>query len=272
MLKLRPLATSIRLNTSSTFSSVALCTTTIAPRCEYSCGSWCSNPLPTWSASSDCKTAASNCLLQVAGCFAHAKFPDSLKCFDYASWCQSVSTYCSTTCAWGLCSKGDCTSKHPPAGNPGTPTTSVYICPLTTAPTTAKPSSKPTTTTCTSVPVPTSSNICQQPNNPSRGYTSNSPCGGIALPCLTCNNIQSDYNAGNCFKLYTSKDSSSCSSYTKPSCRQGCKDACLAQYNSCIGTYAESCKPNLEKREASANPQWGWGGSSARTSTMTAWP
>jgi hypothetical protein len=159
----------------------------------------------------------------------------------------------------GLCSKGDCTSKHTPAGNPGTPTTSVYTCPPTTAPTTAKPGSKPTTTTCTSVPVPTSSNICQQPNNPSKGYTSKSPCGGIALPCLTCNNIQSDYNAGNCFKLYTSKDSSSCSSYTKPSCRQGCKDACLAQYNSCIGNYAESCKSNRKKREASVNPQWGWG-------------
>jgi hypothetical protein len=108
--------------------------------------------------------------------------------------------------------------------------------------------------------VPTSSNICQQPNNPSKGYTSSSPCGGIALPCLTCNNIKSDYDAGSCFKLYTNQDSSKCSSYNKPSISQGCKDACLAQYNSCIGTYAESCKYGWkEKREASANPNWGSG-------------
>jgi transcription elongation factor len=90
--------------------------------------------------------------------------------------------------------------------------------------------------------VPTVSNICVQPHNPSKGYTRDSPCGGIELPCLTCNNIKAEFESGSQLKLYKSKDSSSCSKYNKPSVNQGCKDACLIQFNSCISTYAASCK------------------------------
>ncbi len=72
------------------------------------------------------------------------------------------------------------------------------------------------------------------------------------LPCLTCNNLWSDYNAGNPFKLYTSSDSSQCPSYERSGNEgphQGCRDACDSQYQGCMNTYAQSCKDN-----------WGLGG------------
>jgi len=101
---------------------------------------------------------------------------------------------------------------------------------------------KPTSTSC--VPIPTQSCICNQPSNPSKGYSSSSPVGSIPLPCLTCNNLYSDYSSGNWFKLYTESDSKSCGSYPKGSVPQGCKDSCDYQKQSCLNTYAESCKSN----------------------------
>jgi hypothetical protein len=65
---------------------------------------------------------------------------------------------------------------------------------------------------------------------------------------LTCNNVYSDYKAGNCFKLYTFADTNKCPSYSRSSPQQGCKDACDTQYNSCMNTYAQGCKNNGWKR------------------------
>ena len=209
------------------------------PTCEYKCGNWCSSPIPFFT----------SCELQLTSCILEAGFPASLECVEFSSWCTSLSSYCDSFCPGNFCSPDDCLSKYPPSGPPkpsATISTSVYTCPPQT---TAKPpsttSSIPSATSC--VPVPTNSNVCTQPNNPGYGYSSNSPVGGIALPCLTCNNLESDYNAGHPFKLYTSSDTTRCPSYQRngsdgPS--QGCQDACDTQYQGCINTYAQSCKNN----------------------------
>ena len=227
-------------------TTTSLCSTVVTtlptPTCEYQCGKWCSNPLPPFSDHPSCLTAASNCAIQLASCFLHAGFPESLECLEYSSWCSQVSSYCSSSCPGNSCSISGCKSKYPPSGPPAPPpsvTTSVFTC--SAAPTTTT-TSKSTSTSC--VPVPTSSCVCKQPNSPSKGYGSSSPVGSVTLPCLTCNNLHSDYNSGNWFKLYTSSDSSSCPSYPKGSVPQGCKSACDNQYSACLGTYAESCKSN----------------------------
>ncbi|KAH8658736.1 WSC domain-containing protein [Tricladium varicosporioides] len=236
-------------STSTTKTTASLCTSTTTisptPTCEYQCGSWCSNPLPNWSDKTSCMAAQSNCALQVTACFLNAGWPDSLKCFEFSSWCFSVQSYCNGYCPGGSCSKSGCKSKYPPNG-PSQPSasvsTSVYTCPPGTS--TAKPTSTQTPTSTSTVPVPTNTNICKQPNNPSKGYGSTSPVGDIPLPCLTCNNLYSDYYSGNPFKLYTSKQSSSCPSYGRNNPSQGCKDACDAQYSSCVNTYAQGCRTN----------------------------
>ncbi|KIM95067.1 hypothetical protein OIDMADRAFT_149202 [Oidiodendron maius Zn] len=230
----------------STKTTASLCTKTITetptPTCEYKCGNWCSHPLPPFNNEGDCLKAVSACSIQVASCFLEAGFPGSLECFEFSQWCESVSSYCGYYCPGNGCSLGGCKSKWPPSGGsppPYTITTSVYTCTPTTT-TQSTTTHKPTTTTC--VPVPTCSNICTQPNNPQKGYGTSSPVGGIPIPCLTCNNIQSDYNNGNCFKLYSNSDSSKCPSYQRSGCGQGCKDACDSQYQSCMDNYAQGCK------------------------------
>jgi hypothetical protein len=177
----------------------------------------------------------------------NAGWPASQNCFAFSNWCNSVSSYCSSSCPGGNCNLGGCKSKWPPVGPPPPATTyspTVYPCTQTTL-SKSTTTSKPTTTSC--VPIPTKSCICSQPHNPSKGYSSTSPVGSISLPCLTCNNLQSDYNSGNHFKLYTSSDSKSCSSYPHGSVPQGCKDSCDYQKQVCLGTYAESCKANSAK-------------------------
>jgi hypothetical protein len=193
----------------------------------------------------------------------NAGWPGSLDCFSFSSWCSSVSTYCGGSCPGGSCSKSGCTSKYPPSG-PSPPSntysTSVYTCPPASTPP-VKPtttSSKPATST-SCVPVPTNSNICTQPNNPGKGYTSSSPVGNIPLPCLTCNNVYSDYQRGNCFKLYSNADTNQCPSYGRSQGGQGCKAACDNQYNTCMNTYAQGCKSNT----------WNWGTSDTYSSAST---
>jgi len=144
-----------------------------------------------------------------------------------------------------------CTTKYPPPPPPSHPSatvsTSVYTCPPASS--TAKPStttSKPATSTKSCLPIPTCSNMCAQPHNPNKGYSYNSPVGSIPIPCLTCNNLQSDFN-NNPFKLYNNPKSENCPSYPRggnggPG--KGCKDACDNQYTSCMNTYAEGCKSN----------------------------
>ncbi|PQE13221.1 hypothetical protein CJF30_00003133 [Rutstroemia sp. NJR-2017a BBW] len=230
---------------STTKTSVSLCTSTTSivptPTCEYKCGNWCSNPIPTFTDKNSCLTAAGSCAVQLTSCLLGAGFPSALQCLSFASWCQNVASYCTSYCPGNSCSVSGCKGKYPPTGPSPPPvsySTSVYTCPATLKTTTT--SSKPSSTSSI-VPVPTCSNICVQPNNPSKGYGSSSPVGNIPLPCLTCNNLQQDYNAGYPFKLYTNKDSGSCGSYTRPNCGQGCKDACDTQYTSCVNTYAQSC-------------------------------
>ncbi|KAI6710688.1 hypothetical protein JHW43_006802 [Diplocarpon mali] len=236
---------------SSTKTSASLCTSTVTvsptATCEYKCGNWCSNPIPAFTDKFSCWEAFSSCTVQVASCFLQAGFPDSLNCFEFSSWCISVSQYCTSYCPGKKCSKQGLRSKYPPSG-PSPPSatisTSVYTCPAPTA----KPSATSTTATSTSyVPVPINMNICNQPNNPRKGYGSNTPVGGIALPCLTCNNMYSEYKDGFHFKLYTSPKSEDCPSYPRSGnsgLSHGCQDACDSQYKSCVNTYAQGCKDN----------------------------
>ncbi|RDW71276.1 hypothetical protein BP6252_07839 [Coleophoma cylindrospora] len=234
--------------TIATSTTASLCTTTVTisptPTCEYQCGGWCSAPMPDFSDKTSCSTAAEWVAVQVASCFVQAGWPASLQCFDFAGWASSIKTYCSSACPGGNCSKGSCKKQYPPSG-PAAPsstvTTSVYTC----AP--AKPTTTSFTTTTsatTSVPVPTNSNICTQPSNSRYGYSGSSPVGNVPMPCLTCNNLKSDFNAGNVFKLYTHPDTTKCGSYKKPSCASACQDSCDAQYASCKTTYANSCSSN----------------------------
>ncbi|EKD12406.1 WSC domain-containing protein [Drepanopeziza brunnea f. sp. 'multigermtubi' MB_m1] len=231
----------------SAYCNTPFITSSPTPTCEYRVGKWCSNPLPAFYDKSSCWAAFSSCTVQAASCFLKAGFPASMNCFQFSSWCTSVGSYCSNYCPGISCSKDGCRSKYPPSG-PARPSsivsTSVYTCPAPTA----KPSTTSATPTLTSyIPIPTNSNICVQPNNPRKGYSSDSPVGGIGLPCLTCNNMLSGFMAGFPFKLYTSARSEDCPSYPRygnngPS--KGCQDACDSQYNSCVDTYAQGCRNN----------------------------
>jgi hypothetical protein len=123
--------------------------------------------------------------------------------------------------------------------------TIVYTCSASSASSTKASSTSTTSTSTSCVPIPTTSNICVQPHAPAKGYSSTAPVGGIALPCLTCNNLYTDYFT-NPFKLYTSSESKDCKSYKsdKNAITQACQDACDSQYASCTNTYAQSCKSN----------------------------
>ncbi|KAJ8065071.1 hypothetical protein OCU04_005784 [Sclerotinia nivalis] len=226
-------------------TSSTLCTSTTnitpTPTCEYKVGNWCSNPLPPFSDQNTCFTSSNTCLVQLTSCLLSAGFPGSLQCLQFSTWCQQISSYCLSYCPGSSCSNTGYIAKYPPAGY--TPPvistiTSIYTCP-TTILTTSKPA--PTTSTSSIAPLPTCSNICTQPNNPSQGYSSYSPVGSIPLPCYTCNNLQPDYSSGYPFKLYTAKTSEDSPSYQRPDCGTGCRDACDAQYEACVGTYAQSC-------------------------------
>lgn len=245
----------------STKTTASLCTSTYTvsptPTCEYKCGKWCSSPLPIFGDKDSCFKAVSACAVQAASCFLHAGFPDSMNCFEFSNWCTSISSYCGSFCPGNKCSLPNCKSKYPPKNPPSGPyvpppvvSTSVYTCPVPTS--TAKPSTtsqKPSTTKC--VPVPTKTNICKQPHNPGKGYTSTSPIGGLEIPILSCNNVYSDYKAGNYFKLYTYADTYKCPSYPNSGPKgpsKGCHDACDSQYAICVSTYAEGCRSKKGKR------------------------
>ncbi|KAF7541667.1 hypothetical protein G7054_g500 [Neopestalotiopsis clavispora] len=228
---------------SSTTSSAPVCTATTVtpPTCEYGCGKWCSSPLPDWTDGAGCLMAWSSCSLQVAACFATAGWPDAMDCFNFLEWCGAISTYCGKSSSSGSSSKSDCLAKNPPSGGkPSITSTSVYPCPTTTASSTKASSS--TTSTTSSYPVPTPTGGCKQPTNSQYSYSEGNPVGGIALPVMTCNNLQSDYLAGNIFKLYTDSDSRKCASYPRSQCEHACSDACRAQYDDCQYTYAEGCR------------------------------
>ncbi|TGO23411.1 hypothetical protein BPAE_0133g00090 [Botrytis paeoniae] len=224
-------------------TSATICTTNIVttstPTCEYKVGNWCSNPLPPFTDQNSCLAAANTCIVQLTSCLLSAGFPGSLQCLQFSSWCQEIESYCGSYCPGSSCSNTGCRSRHPPAGY--TPPviivkTSIYTCPTTIQTSTSKP-----TSTTSIAPLPTCNNICVQPNNLSQGYSSYSPVGSISIPCYTCNNLQPDYNSGYPFKLYTAKTSEDSPSYQRPDCGQGCQDACDAQYESCVGTYAQGC-------------------------------
>ncbi|KAL8994275.1 MAG: hypothetical protein Q9169_005710 [Polycauliona sp. 2 TL-2023] len=218
----------------TTPSTTCISTVTPTPTCEYGCGKWCSKPIPVFSDHAACKVAVAQCILQIADCFLTAGWPASLQCAKYQSWCQSIGTYCGNICSGGKCSKKDCISKNPPVGGPTTTTSStVNVCPAT---------STSASSTSSTAPIPTVSSICLLPNGPSgSGYNNGKCVGGIQPPALTCNNIRREF-AQFPLKLYTNKESSQCGGYTRNTVPQACKDACVSQYNSCVGTYATSCK------------------------------
>jgi hypothetical protein len=132
--------------------------------------------------------------------------------------------------------KADCLRKNPvPAGGKSAITTTVVQ---------ACGSAKPTTTT--KAPIPTPTGICSAQNN---------PVGGIPLPVVTCNDLASSFASGP-FKLYTDSNSSKCPVYGRGSGGNACVDACDAQYNSCVNTYAQGCRDNVPAKSA-----WDWWGS-----------
>jgi hypothetical protein len=172
-------------------------------------------------------------------------------CFDFAGWCGSIGSYCSAGgSGGGQCSKSDCFKGSPPSGGKApTTTTSVYPCKAST--TTAKPTT--TTTRATCVPAPTG--ICTQPSSGQWGYGPGFPIGGIELPIVTCNDLQSDFSV--CpFKLYNSTETSKCGRYQRNELPSACSDACRTQYDQCSNTYAQGCKGNTGASDSSFN--WWW--------------
>ncbi|KAK4167593.1 WSC domain-containing protein [Cladorrhinum sp. PSN259] len=232
-----PTTTSGSTSTTKTTSSICTTTTVVPPTCEYKCGKWCSNPIPSWGGNAnDCKAAFSSCTLQVASCFKQAGFPDVLECFNFGSWCSDVEKYCRSTPSG---SKSSFCGRNPPKHpNPPKSVTSTITVPCAVA-----TSTRPATTT-SQAPIPTPTNICKQPTNSYYGYAPGKPVAGIELPIVTCNDLADQYHAGYPFKLYNEPSSRNCKKYTRPQCNNACADACKEQYEDCIDVYAETCRRN----------------------------
>ena len=237
--------------TTAPTSSLCLATVTVPSKCEYGCGKWCSDDLPDWNDKSSCDNGHSHCKLQVADCFTYAGWPSAMNCFDFSSWCSDIKGYCGSVPKGGKYSKKDCFGKKPPKGGKPPATTTTYVPCKPASTSTALPSSA--TTQC---PIPTATNICVQPSSKKYGYGPGNPVGGIEIPVVTCNDIKSDYNAGNIFKLYSDKDSKKCGSYTRPKCNNACADACKKQYDQCSATYVQGCKDNGNGYAGSKFSSW----------------
>ncbi|KAI0871876.1 WSC domain-containing protein [Hypoxylon argillaceum] len=230
-------------HTTTTTAPVCTSTSVTPSNCEYSIGKWCSNPVPNWTDKKSCLVSWSQCALQGTSCFLKAGFPDSLSCFDYTTWCAELDIYCLTTCLTGDCSKSGFVKKYPAKGGlPPTTSTSTYPCPTTVVTTTTKATTTTAGYPTSSCPVATPTGICTQPSSSKYGYGPGHPVGGIPLPVVTCNNIKSDWSAGNVFKMYSDEDSSKCPSYPRPQCPSACADACETQYEQCEDVYTEGCK------------------------------
>ncbi|KAF4457530.1 hypothetical protein F53441_580 [Fusarium austroafricanum] len=232
----------------STTTGPAMCTSTVVlpNTCEYKCGSWCAPSVPDFQDQNSCQTAYNNCAKNIAACFQNAGWPGALNCFDFSKWCDGVQGYCASSCSRGRsCNKVRCIKSNAPTGgnNPST-TTSIYPCAATSTSTTSSAAS----TSC----VPQPSNICQQPSSNIWGYGPGNPVGGIELPLVACNDLKSSFTQ-NPFKLYTNTNSNSCSSYSRNQQTSACSDACKAQYNSCMGTYVQSCKTLNTRSDSSSN-------------------
>ncbi|KAH8194080.1 hypothetical protein TruAng_011752 [Truncatella angustata] len=189
-------------------------------------------------------------------------WPDVMDCFNFLEWCGDIQNYCTGSCSKGKScgGKSECFKEIPPANSkPGTTSTSVYPC-TTTKTTSTKSSSTTSSKPTSSYPVPTPTGVCKQPVNSKYGYDTDHPVGDIKLPVVTCNNLESDYRSGNVFKLYTESDSKTCPSYPRSKCPTACAEACKAQYNDCLGVYAEGCKTNGK----SGDKSYGTGYYSAR--------
>ncbi|KAK4157999.1 WSC domain-containing protein [Chaetomidium leptoderma] len=225
----------------TTSSSACVSTTVVPPTCEYKCGKWCSSPLPDWQDAKTCKGAWSHCTLQVASCFKHAGWPDVLNCFDFGEWCADVSKYCDTKPSGG-CRKSDFWGKKPPRGGAQPPKTITVT--TTCAPAT---STKPATSSTTKIPVPTPTNICQQPTSWLHGYGPGKPVGGIEMPVVTCNDLAEDW-PNYPFKQYNDIESRKCVKYQRHQCPNACADACKEQYDDCVDVYAQGCKLKPKRR------------------------
>ena len=60
-------------------------------------------------------------------------------------------------------------------------------------------------------------------------------------PRVTCNNLETDFDVVFLLKLYSHKESEIYPSYQKQDVLKACEEACSAQYQACIGTYATGC-------------------------------
>ncbi len=168
-----------------------------------------------------------------------------MNCFDFHGWCNNVGSYCKA----GGKSKSDCVGKNPPSGG-NKPITSTITIPCKTTSVYTPPA-----TTSTKCPIPTPTGICTQPSSYQWGYAPGSPVGGIELPCVTCNDLKSEFNA-NPFKLYTDADSSKCSGFPRGGVPNACAAACKTQYNQCVGTYAQGCKNNSNNGSGNGFLAW----------------
>ncbi|PSN61363.1 WSC-domain-containing protein [Corynespora cassiicola Philippines] len=90
-------------------------------------------------------------------------------------------------------------------------------------------------------PAPTSSCVCATP----APWAGNKCVGKIPLPCVGCNDVQSQ-RPNYPYKLFNHKDTSRCKSYKKEEPQSACRDACTSQYQWCLG-YADDCKKNRGK-------------------------
>lgn len=206
-------------------------------------GAFCSSSIPPFSDAYSCLRSFTACILQLSSCYRIAGYPDSLDCDGFDDYCSSLDGFCDRACPGPRCSLSGFRSSGYP-GNQQQDTSSIstmtYACSSTppASPADTNPASS-VPPAYTALPVPTYSNICKQPDNPSNGYDSLTPVGKIPLPFLSCNNDRYDFNRGKPFKLYTSTDTSKCPSYQRSGDygpTRACQDACDLQYQSCTGS------------------------------------
>lgn len=155
---------------------------------------------------------------------------------------------CTVECPGPYCSDAQFEHYWPPARPSSVKSadsivTSVFLCSATVqASTNPLPSLKPATTATSLIPIPTVCNVCIQPNNPSKGYSTAFPVGGIPLAVLTCSNNFAQYQAGQVFEIYNASNPALGTTYSRNRVNFGCTDACAQQYQSCLAVYAKSCQ------------------------------
>ncbi|KAF3355658.1 hypothetical protein VdG1_03950 [Verticillium dahliae VDG1] len=222
----------------ATATSTKICTT-VVPKDEWCVGKWCNEPLPDFSNEKTCFASWAKCHLQTHACLKFAGWPAALECADYKKWCKDAKLFCRRSCTSKSrnCSKAGHHAENPPRGGDNKdPVTKTVPCDEATG-----------TMTPGTVPEPT--NLCVQPHNPGRGYTTEDPVGDIDLPVVTCNNNEADHKRGNPFKQYDHSNWGHCPSYKRGDVPKACKHACKQQYERCRGVYAKSRDTRKDRKD-----------------------